>query len=60
MDTPLVNKDSSPTQASNYEFRPDFNAALERAKSTTSSSVDKVTKTDLHLEDCFGSWREWD
>ncbi|PVZ64509.1 hypothetical protein [Pelagibaculum spongiae] len=60
MSTPSAIKSSSAIQPSKFEFQPNFSAALEREKNTPSASTSKVTKTELNIEDSFGSWREWD
>ncbi|MBB1299899.1 hypothetical protein H5183_00995 [Pseudoalteromonas sp. SR44-8] len=46
------------TQHSNYEFKPDFGAALEREVNNEHPSPSESVDTDI--ADSFGSWREWD
>lgn len=45
-------------QHSNYEFKPDFGAALEREVNNELPATSESVKTDL--SDSFGSWYEWD
>lgn len=60
MNTTRSIKDSKDIQSSRIEMRPDFNVALEREKISSCATSGKKNKSNISIEDSFGSWFEWD
>ncbi len=55
-----LTKNQTPPQVFNYEFQPDFSAALGRERNAINDDSNQVSDISTNIEDSFGSWREWD